>query len=205
MPYDMLTGDKIRIKTNPHRHIYMSYRLQLKKRVTTVNDGTCTNYPTEEHDSYASCIDAEMQGKILPVLGCLVPWIRHQGSCKGPLNRLPEHEGLVRWLRGIAINAFGGKQYKSKKCLFPCSSFFVKSKFLLTGSSKTHRNNVFSLYFSDIIYVRRIVPAYSLGDLLVEAGSCLGLWLGLSVVGVFDIIVLTLTRLRMAVQNLRSV
>ena len=204
MPYDMLTGDKIRIQTNPNTLTYMSYRLQLKERVITVNDGSCTTYPTEEHDSYAACIDAEMQGKILPVLGCLVPWLGDRGSCTGPLHRLPEHEDLVRWLRVIAINAFGGKQFESKKCLVPCISFYVKSKFLLTGNSKTHEKNVFALYFSDTIFVQKIVLAYNLGDLLVEAGSCLGLWLGLSVVGVFDIIVFTLMQLKMAVQHLRS-
>ena len=35
-----------------------------------------------------------------------------------------------------------------------------------------------------------------LEDLLVEVGSCLGLWLGLSVVGIFDIVVLVLVRMK---------
>ena len=34
-----------------------------------------------------------------------------------------------------------------------------------------------------------MVLAYGFGSLLVEIGSCLGLWLGLSIVGVFDVLV----------------
>ena len=36
--------------------------------------------------------------------------------------------------------------------------------------------------------------AYDVGSLLVEVGSSLGLWLGLSVVGVFDVLVHTLLK-----------
>ena len=38
------------------------------------------------------------------------------------------------------------------------------------------------------VKVERIVLAYGFTDLLVEIGSCLGLWLGLSVVGIFDLV-----------------
>ena len=43
------------------------------------------------------------------------------------------------------------------------------------------------LFFTNDVQVERIVLAYGLEDLLVEVGSCLGLWLGLSIVGVFDL------------------
>ena len=40
-----------------------------------------------------------------------------------------------------------------------------------------------------MIIVRKIVPAYDIAALLVEVGSCLGLWLGLSVMGVYEVLV----------------
>ena len=46
--------------------------------------------------------------------------------------------------------------------------------------------------------VRRstIQPAYGLADLLVEVGSCLGLWLGVSIIGLYDLTALGMPRLR---------
>ena len=41
-----------------------------------------------------------------------------------------------------------------------------------------------------------VALAYDLTSLLVEVGSCLGLWLGISVVGVFDLLVHMLDRTR---------
>ena len=41
-----------------------------------------------------------------------------------------------------------------------------------------------------------MVLAYDLIALLVETGSCLGLWLGLSVVGVFDILVIVASQVK---------
>ena len=43
-----------------------------------------------------------------------------------------------------------------------------------------------------------------LEDLLVEVGSCLGLWLGLSVVGIFDIVVLVLVRMKTVHEKLKT-
>ena len=44
-----------------------------------------------------------------------------------------------------------------------------------------------NLNFKENIELEKIVLAYDATSLLVEVGSCLGLWLGLSVVGMFDI------------------
>ena len=49
-----------------------------------------------------------------------------------------------------------------------------------------NEENIIELYFLGQIEIERIMLAYDSGDLLVEIGSCLGLWLGLSVVGMYD-------------------
>ena len=139
------------------------------------------------------------------MLGCMVPWMAQPNSCQGPFQRLPEHEALLNWIFVMVLNSIGGKQYESKKCPLPCKILSVKSTFLQTEGLPEGDANYFILFFSNDVQVRRIVLAYGLDDLLVEVGSCLGLWLGLSVVGVFDIMVLTLIQLKMAVQHLRSV
>ena len=52
--------------------------------------------------------------------------------------------------------------------------------------------------------VEHIVDAYGPTALLVEVGSALGLWLGLSVVGIFDIVVLVLTKSRQLGKHISS-
>ena len=54
-----------------------------------------------------------------------------------------------------------------------------------------------TIYFEETVKVKTIGPAYGLGSLIVEIGSSLGLWLGISVVGLFDVLVLTLSRATM--------
>ena len=67
---------------------------------------------------------------------------------------------------------------------------FAHSKYLQTGTG--WKQNYIGLYFKNKVEVERIVLVYGFDALLVEIGSCLGLWLGLSVVGVFDILVIAL-------------
>ena len=125
-------------------------------------------------------------------------------SCQGPVQRLPEHEGLLNWILVMVLNSMGGKQYASEKCRPPCTIVSVKSTYLQKAESKERTSNVFVLYLSNDVSVRRIVLAYGLDDLLVEMGSCLGLWLGLSVVGIFDIVVLVLFRMKTVLEKLKT-
>ena len=167
-----------------------------------MNDGSCTDYPSQTHQNYAACIDAEMRERILPVLGCMVPWMAQANSCQGPFLRLPEHKDLLDWIFVMVLNSIGGKQYESKKCPLPCKILSVKSTFLQTEELPEGDANYFILFFSNDVQVRRIVLAYGLDDLLVEVGSCLGLWLGLSVVGIYDIITLLLVQMKTVLERL---
>ena len=63
-------------------------------------------------------------------------------------------------------------------------------KYLWTVPKSTMQKDRLNLNFDKNIKVERIVAAYDFETLLVEIGSSLGLWLGLSVVGVFDALVI---------------
>ena len=56
------------------------------------------------------------------VLGCMVPWLTQEDDqCKGHVPRLPQHEDLINWLRGMVLSSWGGYQYNSEVCLLPCT------------------------------------------------------------------------------------
>ena len=74
-------------------------------------------------------------------------------------------------------------------CLKPCFEIKVKSKFRKArGKSYTSRGMKVLLNFKKTVKVTRYIKAYGLFDLVVEVGSCLGLWIGLSALGVFDLV-----------------
>ena len=190
MPYSLMTGDKVRLKASTD-NTAVAYSIQLTKTSTETADGSCFDYTNHEHKSYSDCVDAEMRNKILPTLGCMIPWMSRTDACAGHIQRMPKHEALLEWIINLLENSWGGIQYKSHACPLPCTLFSAYSTF--QASVISNGNKIF-LHFSEDIIVRKIVLAYDSTALLVEIGSCLGLWLGLSVVGIVDIVVLTILR-----------
>ena len=51
------------------------------------------------------------------------------------------------------------------------------------------------MYYKSRVTKTTIRSAYGMADLLVEVGSCLGLWLGVSVIGLYDVTTLGVPRL----------
>ena len=81
LPYSLLTGEKIWFETMPNSTLkkYVEYNIQLKETTVRTKDGSCSNYPYHNHASYYNCVGDEMRENILPVLGCMVPWISKKG------------------------------------------------------------------------------------------------------------------------------
>ena len=123
-------------------------------------------------------------------LGCMVPWMSSlKHHCTGLIQRLPRHESLVNYLRSIIIESYRDHGIHSTLCLPPCTIRSVHSTFLKSYPKPNYPGNQIYLNFQPEIVVQKVVPAYGIGALLVEVGSCLGLWLGLSVMGVYEVLV----------------
>ena len=120
----------------------------------------------------------------------MVPWMSKEDQCSGHIHLLPKMEHLIEWLYSLVQSSWGGIQYKSKSCLLPCSLLSAHATYQASGTSTILTHNYISLHFDESVAVERIVLSYDSATLLVEIGSCLGLWLGLSAVGVFDILVI---------------
>ena len=180
-----MAGERIRILIDNITKFY-DFQVKLTENRKETEDGSCMNYPSAEHQSYTACVDEELRGLVVPTLGCMIPWMSELERCTGNVTRLPDYQQIEQWLSAVIQEAWRGVQYKSTRCPLPCNLITGKASYLLSGAT-TH--NSFGLYLEDEVKVERIVLAYGFTDLLVEIGSCLGLWLGLSVVGIFDIAV----------------
>mgnify|MGYP001462274617 CR=1 FL=1 len=66
------------------------------------------------------------------------------------------------------------------------------------------KSHIIHLFFEDHVNIERVVLAYDFASFLVEVGSSLGLWLGLSVVALFDLIVLDLNKIKKCYQQAKN-
>ena len=60
------------------------------------------------------------------------------------------------------------------------------------------------IFINEQVDTRTVTLAYDLGSLLVEIGSSLGLWLGLSLVGLFDVLVSSILKVKGVLQVARG-
>ena len=198
MPNPLMTGDKIRIETHENITIQKNqdYYIELKETGIEIDDGSCAVYPNHNHNSYSDCVDEETRSKFLPMFGCIAPWISTKNQCVGLTPRLPEQEPVLQWVREVYKSSWGGFHYKSETCLLPCTLLSARSKFQHLTKVSHQSFNEISLHFDDQIKVKKIILAYDFVALLVEIGSSLGLWLGLSVVGVYDVLVQAIVQVK---------
>ena len=196
LPKSLITGDRIKADAVNQSKVYY-YTVTLKETHVELDDGSCVDYPDAAgHESYADCVDKENQRKILPDLGCMPPWLSEKVPCNKPILRLTDDHRSVKWrIDSLYPRSKTGFSYESKSCLLPCIQISVKNVFQDVKRNRESKKKI-NLFFENVVNVERIGPAYGTVDLLVEVGSCLGLWLGLSVVGIFDILVLVLVKIK---------
>ena len=84
VPYHFITGDNIIMETTNVAQ-YREYTIQLKETKVETDDGSCVNYPFGAYNTYSDCVDAELEAKVLPILGCTVPWMSQENSCVGQI------------------------------------------------------------------------------------------------------------------------
>ena len=192
----LMTGDKIAIPTEMSSrgllrpYVRTSYRIQLKEMSIETKDGSCIEYPNDNYESYADCVDDELQKKFLPVLECVAPWISRKNQCFGLIPTSPDKfKDISAVLDPINYSILAGQAHESDTCPQPCTILSAHSIHLRIQAMPNRKADSIKLFFDDKIKVERIVLAYDFDTLLVEIGSSLGLWLGLSVVGIFDILV----------------
>ena len=77
--------------------------------------------------------------------------------------------------------------FESESCPPPCTQMRMET-ILLKHNSGDYGVNWGSFVFSDIVDIRTDTNNYDIFSLFVEAGSSLGLWVGLCALGVYDLI-----------------
>ena len=145
---------------------------------------------TAKFKTYADCVADELKRMFRPIIGCTPPWttgLDDKDVCNGRVTsdigtfRIKWHELDRRITMSSMID-------HSTACLKPCFEVNIKSIFL---KAKETKRKMVLLNFKKVVKVTRHIKVYGLIDLMVEIGSCRGLWIGLSALGVFDLVLET--------------
>ena len=134
LPYSLMSGAKL-VKKSSRRASWASFNIKITEKILQTNDGTCIDYPNARHKSYSDCVDAELQGKIVPTLGCMVPWMSDVNTCSQPILRLAHHERLLKWILNMALKSYGHIEYSSAACRLPCNLMLFHVNKASSGSS----------------------------------------------------------------------
>ena len=194
--FSQMSGDKILYDDIGMKLAH--YLVKFKVTEDKTGGTGCAHYPTSYYESFSQCIKDHIVKRTRSDLGFVLPF--YSDTNQKPLVRLHKHEHAVNFLSNITLNAIGGK-IAPNICLPPCTILTATSQQQQVYSSKFRR---VTLNFGDIVQVQTTVLAYGVDSLLVEVGSSLGLWLGLSVVGVFDLLATCLTKMVKRSQQVRG-
>ena len=156
---------------------------------SVIHDGiTCTDY-TKTESSYQVCISTLIRQKLRAVYGCLPPWIpanETENICKeeidfelsSKIKKGPTFKFLQELLDNREVEIF-------KQCLLPCIT--MKMKLQRTRYDRNWPEKAFFKVYSKAWANKRTkVYSYDGLNFIVDFGSALGLWMGLSCLSILD-------------------
>ena len=180
-----MTGEPIQHENDTRKF----YSISFEEVNWLEESGECTKYGHEsEYGSYADCVADQHEQVFKPVIGCRVPLFSAPAdprNCQGRLDQsvIKLFETMQNFWQTVLIAGSSS----TNACLKPCKA--VKAHSTLTTRESYPFAQVL-LHFETTVKVVTYHKAYGLFDLVVEVGSSLGLWIGLSALGVYDLLLM---------------
>ena len=148
----------------------------------------CRQYTDQE---YEETIQENLYDVFQPIINCVPPWVSIQDQCSGVIN-VTEETYREYFLSKEVFNTLESISYMvdypaMKRCTKPCT--VTRSNVLFVGKKMNDHesNSTLRLRFDNIVVHRTKMLAYGFSDFLIDLGSSLGLWFGLSVFGITDL------------------
>ena len=182
IPQTSFSGDPIENELNEHTKFYT-----LRLEITDHNKqaGDCMDYgPGNEFESHAACERHQLVVKFQELLGCVVPWVPSNNPCSKTLAETTVWQEYNELLHDIFHRSTKKTGCEFAACLKPCRQLKVLSKLTEQQRAKSSRNVY--LEFDHNVKILKHEIAYGMFELIVDVGSSLGLWLGLTFIGMLD-------------------
>ncbi len=163
-----------------------SYKIEISLYDNRIDDGiTCTDYE-KARTSFGQCIETRLGESMLNWLGCYLPWFQKSTkfSCE-MANKTKMTKTVFNEMTKL-IN--GWKMKSSSACKQPCMTMDFTLKKVRVNTNRIG-NGALRCSFKKEVTVFTDVSAYDMFSLVVDLGSSLGLWLGLSALSIFGSLV----------------
>ncbi len=108
-------------------------------------------------------------------------------SCVGIIDKFFEPR-TFDVLRSYTLNLLLNLEPENNVCLVPCLSTSINVKAISSDTSLQGENKI-QIKFSPTVKLTESISGYDAWALTVEIGSALGLWLGLSAIGILDAVI----------------
>ncbi len=173
----------------PNKNEQVTYKLEINIHDSSVYNGkTCKVYGID--DTYGECIDTAMRQKLRNWYGCLPPWLPEKISskflCEAKV-KMPDSQTMKEIIYEMNKYLSGREFFVNKECKTPCVSMKIKLKQISRRTNEAGSSVAFET--AEEVVVTTDVFAYDIFNLIVDMGSALGLWLGLSALSIFDSII----------------
>ena len=155
-------------------------------KFTIPKSTSCTDYE-RLNSSYGQCIGNIMSESLFQCFGCLPPWFPSKIgiTCESEKAVAIQDTATCKNVYEEIKSLFLGRDLKMfKPCLPPCLKMSLQLKQISRSFGK--RYGRLSILISEGVDVVKDTYSYDLFNLVVDIGSSLGLWLGLSALNIFD-------------------
>ena len=193
-------ADRIRVIEQPHSYVetenkqdtFSLARYHIKYEVHDsglFHGHTCTDYALTK-TSYGQCIENAVEDQLLTWYGCLPPWFLFSNKdYKSPkctndtanvtiTQSFMSQMDLVNLIRNLPMQCM-------RQCLRPCTQVRIQMTRYMYRENVVTTNYV-RVHSVDEVAVFTDAYSYDVLNLIVDLGSSLGLWLGLSAVSIYD-------------------
>ena len=207
---NIVKGERIQVKANTGKMsgTQTYYKLKMTLLEKSEKKFNCT---TEVFVTYAECVNGELKKNLMQLLGCIPPWlmpmIRVTPDHKCPETMNIESKIKTDFIKRKLLQFVKQINYQARvelesdnACKLPCNQLEIYAHETSYFKGDWEKN-WFNLHFEDMADVNKDVSNYDEFNLIVEVGSSLGLWIGLSAIAVFDIIIKVLETRLMAIAN----
>ena len=179
------------------------FQIQLKIQHDLKDGDTCTDY-AKMNSSYQKCFEDLLEMKLQTVLDCVPPWmpLRYHNVCNKSIASLNKST-LNEYYTDMTDFFVRRNVDMLNECKIPCrrTSMFVKNLYYKSNfpnSGKIH------MQFNPIVEVNKEMYSYDEFALIVELGSALGLWIGLSALHCVDLLFTYPTKIAEAILYLHK-